>query len=466
MKPQIYLIFPFLWAISILFQLSSSLYLPLNLLHDPATIIGIVELLLLVSSLSLLLLPRSVSLLNLTALLIVGDTILSAPHLPNHRLLTTFVALSILISSLRNFRKLSLRIILKEISPTIRFLVLTLYFYAVFHKLNSDFLFSTTSCAKRLYQDINSGLNILPENSLVLELTPWLTILIEGILPFLLFFSRTRNLAVLIALVFHFFLTLDPFTNYADFSSTMFPLFVFFLSDNFIRKSKNNLNSFLQILIQKNILRYFSIFCFVIIFYLLFNGLKAEYIPFLFYSSTFFWFLYTLILITYFAFTINGKWQINRIKNFKIIPSFFPQQLLAFLFLLNGTLPYLGVKTRSSFDMYSNLRVEGGISNHLLVKKSLDLLGYTGTLVKIIDSSDPFLIEEYKDKKLLLTYFEFWRYVSAHPEISVTYEINNEQHHLNTVKEEPTLIIPPDLLLQKLLWYRPIDENLPARCQW
>lgn len=466
MKQRIYLIFPFLWAISILFQLSSCLFLPLNLLQNPPTTIGIIESLILASSILLLLLPHSVYLLNLVSILIIIDTILNAPHIPNHRLLTTFVALSILISSFKNLKTLSLRRILKEIAPTIRFLVFTLYFYAVFHKLNSDFLFSEASCAKSLYRDIRSALNILPENSLILKLTPWITISIEGILPFLLFFSRTRNLAILVAIIFHFFLSIDPLTNYIDFSSTTFPLFVFFLSDDFFSKTKENLNSFLQILIQKNILRFLSIFCFLIIFYFLFNSLENSYIPSLFYSSTFFWFLYTLTLVTYFSFTMNGKWQINRIANFKIIPSSLPQRILIILFFLNGTLPYLGLKTRSSFDMYSNLRVEGGISNHLIVKKPLDLLGYTSTLVKIIDSSDNFLIEEYKNKNLVLTYFEFWRYLSTHPEISVSYEINNKQYVLKTIIEDPTLTTPPNLLLQKLLWYRPVDENIPARCQW
>ncbi len=466
MRRQIYLIFPFLWAISILFQLSSCLYLPLNLLQPPATAIGLVELLILLSAIVLLFLPASVLFLNVTSLLIITDTFLSAPHIPNHRLITTFVALSILLGSLKNLKKPLLWKILKEIAPTIRFLVFTLYFYAVFHKLNSDFLFSTTSCANVLYQDINSGLNILPLNSFVLSVVPWVTIFIEGIIPFLLFFPSTRNFAILLAIVFHFFLTLDPMTNYSDFSSTMFPLFVFFLSDHFLRKSTKNLNSILQLLIYKKHLCYVSVFCFLIIFYFLFHSLDKHYLPLLFYSITFFWFLYTITLVTYFSFTINGKWQSNHIANFKIFPSSFVQQVLVILFFLNGTLPYLGIKTRSSFDMYSNLRVEGNISNHFIISKPRDLLGYSSTLVKIIDSSDNFLIEEYKNKNLVLTYFEFWRYVSTHQEISVNYEMNEKQYDLKKISEEPTLAIPPNSLLQKLLWYRPVDEKLPARCQW
>lgn len=461
-----YKIFPFLWAISILFQLCSCYYFPLNLLQTPPTAIGIVELFLLLVSLLIIFRPHSIYLLISAAILIIIDSTLALPALPNHRSLTAFISIAIIISSLKHRKNLSLETVLKDIAGIIRFFVFTLYFYAVFHKLNSDFLFSNKSCAQILYNDINSLLKVLPENSITLSLVPWITILTEGILPIILFFSKTRNFAILVAIVFHFFLSIDPATNYTDFSSTMYPLLVFFLSDDFLIKSKVNLNSFLRSLLTNKSIIYLVTFCFLIIFCTLFISNNNEYFARYYYSLNFFWYFYVLALITYFSFSINGKWQTNQIKDFKLIPPSLPLKILALIFFLNGSLPYFGIKTRTAYDMYSNLRVEGGISNHLLIKKTLDLLGHTNKLVKIIDSSDSFLLTEYKDKNLLLTYFEFWRYTSSHLGISVSYEINGQSYNLKSIIDDPNLATPPNFFLQKLLWYRPVDAELPARCQW
>jgi hypothetical protein len=59
--------------------------------------------------------------------------------------------------------------------------------------------------------------------------------------------------------------------------------------------------------------------------------------------------------------------------------------------VLNGLCPYLGLKTETSFAMYSNLRTEAGQSNHLIVRKPLSLADYQTNLVRIVDSSDEVL---------------------------------------------------------------------------
>src|SRR5262249_48127880 len=58
------------------------------------------------------------------------------------------------------------------------------------------------------------------------------------------------------------------------------------------------------------------------------------------------------------------------------------------LVMLNGLCPILGLKTRTSWQMYSNIRLEADASNHLLVPRSLDLLGALRDRVVIISTTD------------------------------------------------------------------------------
>ena len=59
------------------------------------------------------------------------------------------------------------------------------------------------------------------------------------------------------------------------------------------------------------------------------------------------------------------------------------------LLFANGLMPYLGLKTETSFAMYSNLRTEGGYSNHWLLPASLQIWDYQRDLVKIHRTSVP-----------------------------------------------------------------------------
>lgn len=64
----------------------------------------------------------------------------------------------------------------------------------------------------------------------------------------------------------------------------------------------------------------------------------------------------------------------------------------------------------------------------------------------------------------LLTYFEFRDYLSHHPETEVIYERGNKTFFVTG--DEVDIQQPTPLWLRKLLWFRPVDERSPSRCQW
>ena len=65
--------------------------------------------------------------------------------------------------------------------------------------------------------------------------------------------------------------------------------------------------------------------------------------------------------------------------------------LFPLLLFANGALPYIGVRNTLSFSMFSNLRTEGGASNHLFLPSIDTPFSVLDDQVQILDSSDAVL---------------------------------------------------------------------------
>lgn len=66
-------------------------------------------------------------------------------------------------------------------------------------------------------------------------------------------------------------------------------------------------------------------------------------------------------------------------------------RLTVLLVILNGMCPYLGLKTQATWSSLSNLRVEGGLSNHFFVPACCQLFGYTQECVTVTKTNVPTL---------------------------------------------------------------------------
>ena len=95
--------------------------------------------------------------------------------------------------------------------------------------------------------------------------------------------------------------------------------------------------------------------------------------------------------------------------------------LVPALVVLNGLSPYLGLKTRTAWQMYSNLNLDAATSNHYLIPYSLDIGGFLADSVRILATSDPALREGYVQTGQRITWFELRRYVGQHPVQELTY---------------------------------------------
>ena len=118
------------------------------------------------------------------------------------------------------------------------------------------------------------------------------------------------------------------------------------------------------------------------------------------------WIVWTMGLIGLYlgAFLIKGKAETRSSTTFrcrwKIIWA------MPALLVLNGMSPYLGLKTETSFSMFSNLRTEGKQPNHLFVPSWIKLTALQDDLVEV-SASDNRVLQDYANSKSLLPYFEF-----------------------------------------------------------
>jgi len=175
------------------------------------------------------------------------------------------------------------------------------------------------------------------------------------------------------------------------------------------------------------------------------------------------WVLYAGVVFTIFVITIRRnrfEWQSPR--TLLTVPS--PGLLIVpVLLFANGMMPYLGLKTETSFAMYSNLHTEGGRTNHWLMPASLQLWDYQRDLVRVRRTSVT-RIQRLANRGYVWPYYEFKWLMQAHPNASVTYERNGVVKRVRKVSEEPELA-PGNRVARKFLEFRPVsgrDDRTPC----
>jgi hypothetical protein len=141
--------------------------------------------------------------------------------------------------------------------------------------------------------------------------------------------------------------------------------------------------------------------------------------------------------------------------------------LIPALVVYNGLCPYLGLKTESTWAMYSNLRTESR-PNHLFIPASFQVAGYQQDLVEIVATTMPEL-QRYQQEGLHLNFAELRRISSgAERDFTATYQRGGTLHHLqlaNGVSNDPNVTTSAGWLADMLLIFRPIDTEGPMKCR-
>ena len=110
-----------------------------------------------------------------------------------------------------------------------------MYFFGVFHKLNTGFLDPSVSCAVALWQNMPQPLNHL-DGAAIQYLTIYGALAVELLIFLMLLLRRFRHLGILIGVGFHMLLALSGYAMYAPFSMLSVALHCLFLSPQSARQ--------------------------------------------------------------------------------------------------------------------------------------------------------------------------------------------------------------------------------------
>lgn len=137
------------------------------------------------------------------------------------------------------------------------------------------------------------------------------------------------------------------------------------------------------------------------------------------------------------------------------------------LVLVNGMAPYLGWQTVRVLSMFSNLRTEGGQSNHLLVPASWQVAGYQRELVEIVTSTEP-VLDFCAKAGQLIPLAEVRRRIWEQAGVAeVTYRREGRTYSVQTSQAGARELLPPlSGWGRKILAFRGVNRDGTAECLW
>lgn len=459
-------LFAVLWGVAALLHI---LWPPLFLPHAsfPSAPPWLVAALFL-SAGAVILRPSSVWRLLILAGVQVFDVVYHLPFVSNHWLLSGLVSATILgaagLLALHGGRPaVQLTRLYETLTPAVRAAVIVFYFFTFFHKLNTGFVDPATSCAGVFFGHILT-LFALPALPPLVRPVIVTVLVIEGLLVLGLAVARWRWTACVLGLGFHLVLALDAFQFFYNFSAVMVALlWVCVPSDTaqalVARARPARRPPWFRTPRYHFLGTYAALVCLCWAFPAWSWQVAA-------YGFTALWLAWMAALIVPAWAEWQGRAEAHggRQQSGRPAVALF---LLPVLVFCNGVSPYLGVKLRAAWQMYSNLNVDAAQSNHYLIPRSLDLGGFLADSVWITATSDAALDREYGRPGVRITWFELRRYLAHRPDTFLMYvRAGQAPRMLDRATPDPALRTPPPWLLRKLLLFRPLGPPAAALCDW
>ncbi len=337
--------------------------------------------------------------------------------------------------------------------PAGQWCLILLYVASGFHKLNHDFLDPAVSCAPILGGAI-TGTFALPQP--VAIATIWLTIVLELGVPVLLMVRRFRHAGIAIGLLFHVMMAL---AGYPRFSATGVALLTLFLAPGTLTQLSSRgrfgrLHEIIRVRVSPTGFR----LAIVLVLVAATSAGQAVASP-VFLAVQLLFTLAVLVLATGHR---TGTESYRRIQG--PVPLSIVAPVLVFVSAIS---PYLGLSTSRALAMYSNLRTEGGSSNHLIVPATLQPFDFQRDLVTIVASSLP-RVQQLADDRMVVPFIELRSMLSTTGgdvrDGSVSYIRNGTAHDVPSTRADVALDLPVSFFVQKFVRFRAIESSGQRRC--
>lgn len=385
---------------------------------------------------------------------------INAPLESNHTMLRNVVALGFvciyLINLLRgqNWQKTFL-----DFSIVGQGALLVLYFFGVFHKLNTGFLDPAVSCAVALWREMPPPLSWIDFPAMHYAAI-YGTLVIEAGMIIALLIPRFRNLGIAAGIFFHLMLALSNFAIYLPFTTLTISLHLLFLSPESAWRVVNSpvMQAFKQRIKHPAWITLAAV-------YLIVMGIGV-------FAKQF-----TIVTLMATIFVLPLCYAILRYGTSSEAEVPLPSQrasrfgtgfgiALTLAFFAQCTMPYAGLKTAQTMNMFSNLRTEGGITNHLVFSSPPSLFGYQDEIVTITKATGSPILERDIGRGFALVRYDLLQQLRADPAIVVSFRQNGveyvDQSAATLAGEiESTLFSPR---VNKFFEFIPVAEKMPPKC--
>jgi hypothetical protein len=404
-----------------------------------------------------------------------------SPDTPNHQLLYAIASATVLCAWPLARRAKRARPAagewLERFAPALRLELCILYFFGVLHKLNRDYFATDVSCA------VNTFIGVAPDwlDALATGSEASRSALIAGSLaaeaavPLLLVFPRTRRFGIALGAAFHGFLGL----RFYAFTTGLLALYALFVpgslwGDAAARiarlRARGGIAAWLLSPTAAKVATLTIVAGFALSGAWVDAGARGAALARIGYplsaagwivlaAVALVWLLGSRAFAAGFAGAAPGRLAAT-------------PALLVFplLLLFHGFSPYLGLRTVPAFSMFSNLRTEGGMTNHWFMPgRALRVAGFQEDLVTLLSAEDAELLRFARRPRR--TFYDFklriQRMAAAGKRaIAVSYRRGGEPTTLAAAERDPELMAPVPWWQRKWLRFRPVPIAERRECSW
>ena len=370
---------------------------------------------LLASAVALLLNPRSARLLWLVMVASTISTVVQAPVHSNHTMVRSAVLVGYWASFVYTMARGSARsAVFANFTVTGQGTLLVMYVFGVFHKLNADFLNPETSCAVALWQRMPPPLAWL-DGPIIHYATIYGTFVAEGAIVVMLLLPRLRHWGVVGGIAFHTVLALSDYAMYITFTVLSISLHALFLSDEGTGRIVAS-REMRMIRVRLSNPAYAALGLVLIASLALAAAAEAYSVvtvlamPFV---------LPFCVLVVRHGRSARPLLALVGPRNRR--PAAVIGAVVTALFFANCAMPYLGLKSAQAINMFANLRLEGGVSNHLVLTRPPGPFGYLEDVAVIEDGGGDAGLEWYRSAGFAIVYYDVLAHLRNRPDLVVTY---------------------------------------------
>ncbi|AOL23928.1 Protein of unknown function, DUF393 [Erythrobacter litoralis] len=392
------------------------------------------------AALALLFKPPSSRLLFVLMLVSTISTVVQAPVASNHTIVRAAALLGYWLAfATAMFRNDPFERIFERFAPAGCAALLVMYFFGIFHKINTDFLNPETSCAPTLWALMPWPLSAF-QGPVIDYAAIYGTFIVEGLIACALVIKRFRHWGIAAGIGFHLLLSLSSYAMYISFTTLSIALHTLWLNESAARKTlASPIVRAVRAKLVQPIYRVAVIGLCVWLAIFAFGG---------HYSLATFAVL-PLVLPFCWALLFHAGEVDEGQRSVPVIGV-----LVGALFFANCAMPYLGLKTAQSVNMFANLRLEAGVSNHLVISSAQRPFDYLQDVVTL------------KKSGTHRVYYDVLAWLQRNPDQSISFTRNGvlyENANAQTLAEDIEMILLPEWV-NKWFHFQPVDLKQPEVC--